>query len=429
MRRLSYVLGVVCFFVSSLSCAGNVSITPNTTHQKQIMNNTSAAPNFISQSNGNIGGANISKVDIHSLLYPGATTKIYAHLMLWFGQSNHMNVGYSSVDPAQVKRQVADMISRGIDGVIIDWYGPNNWIDQATQVVMNEAEANPGFTFSIMVDQGALKWNSCSGCNPQDALLAQMRYVEQKYFTSSAYTRLNGKPMVTNFDIDLAYQIDWNALDSALATDPYFVFQNNNGFTHPASSGSDSWVMPTTTDDGMGYLTSFYQTGQSHPDKTTVGAAYKGFNDSLALWGSNRIMSQQCGQTWLSTFSKINHLYNSSHQLPVLQLTTWNDYEEGSEIETGIDNCLRVSVSLSGSALQWQVHGNENTVDHYQIYISRDGWNLMPLNQMAVGSRSLNLCSFSLSPAKYVLYVQAIGKPGLRNQTSGPGWYTPNCGK
>ncbi len=56
----------------------------------------------------------------------GATTKIYAHLMVWFGGSNHMNVGYSSADAGQVHQQITDMISRGIDGVIIDWYGPNN---------------------------------------------------------------------------------------------------------------------------------------------------------------------------------------------------------------------------------------------------------------------------------------------------------------
>ena len=48
------------------------------------------------------------------------------------------------------------MVSRGIDGVIIDWYGPNNAIDQATQLVMAEAENHPGFTFAIMIDQGAI---------------------------------------------------------------------------------------------------------------------------------------------------------------------------------------------------------------------------------------------------------------------------------
>ena len=42
-------------------------------------------------------------------------------------------------------------------------------------------------------------------------------------------------------------------------------------------------------------------------------------------------MGQQCGQTWLQTFSKLNGLYNSGKQIPALQLVTWNDDEEGQK--------------------------------------------------------------------------------------------------
>jgi len=152
--------------LSNVCSAGTNYVVPTTTLSAQTSNNTSASNSFTSQSNGNRGAGNISKVDVHSLLYSGATTKIYAHLMVWFGQSNHMNVGYSSTDPTQIKNQINDMISRGINGVIIDWYGPNNYEDQATQLIMAEAEKHPGFTFAIMVDQGAIKDYSCSGCSP-----------------------------------------------------------------------------------------------------------------------------------------------------------------------------------------------------------------------------------------------------------------------
>ena len=132
-------------------------------------------------------------MDLHSLLYSGADTKVLAHLLLWFGGSNHMNVGYNSDDAAQVHRQITDMIGRGIDGVIIDWYGPNNSIDDATKLVMSEAETHPGFTFAIMIDQGAIEWNSCSGCSPQNALINQLQYIEQTYFPSSAYMTSSGQ--------------------------------------------------------------------------------------------------------------------------------------------------------------------------------------------------------------------------------------------
>lgn len=417
------------FLLLSLTgvCVAGNSVIPTTTLAAQTANNTSAADSFPNQSNGNSAPGNASKVDVHSLLYPGATTKVYAHLMLWFGGSNHMNIGYNSTDPAQVHRQITDMISRGIDGVVIDWYGPNNSIDQATKLVMTEAEKHPGFSFAIMVDQGAIKWNSCSGCSPQAALISQLQYIEQTYFPSPAYMRSQGRPVVTNFNVDLGYTINWDQVTAALSSQPLFWFQNNTGFTHPLSGGSYSWVMPTTTDYGIGYLGSFYNAGFSQPNEETIGATYKGFNDTLASWGSNRIMGQQCGQTWLQTFSEINKLYNSGRQLPALQLVTWNDYEEGTEIETGINNCLTVSASASGNALRWGIQGNENTVDHYVAYVSADGQNLMALRDAAPGTRSLNLCSYSIPNGSYTGFVQAVGKPSIRNQMSGPVKFSLNC--
>jgi hypothetical protein len=408
---------IVLLSLTGVSVAGN-SIVTTTTLALETSNNTSTANGFSSQTNGNAAPSNVSKVDIHSLLYSGATTKIYAHLMLWFGGSNHMNVGYSSTDAQQVHRQITDMISRGIDGVIIDWYGPNNSVDRATKLVMTEAEAHPGFTFAIMVDQGAIQRNSCSGCSPQQALDNQLQYVEQTYFPSPAYMTLGGKPVVTNFNIDLSYSINWDEVSASLAIQPAFLFQNNVGFTHVLSAGSYSWVMPTASDYGLGYLQSFYDTGMALGNQQTVGATYKGFNDTLASWGSNRIMGQQCGQTWLETFSEINGLYNSGRQLPALQLVTWNDYEEGTEIESGINNCFSISPSASGNSLQWTISGDENTVDHYVAYVSTDGTNLMSFAQPAPGNRALNLCSYSLADGNYTLYVQAIGKPSLTNQMS-----------
>ncbi len=426
MFRKVFCVAALLLKVTGVCVAGDY-VVPTTTLAAQTANNTSAANIFAKQTNGNSGAGNVSKVDVHSLLYSGANTKVYAHLLLWFGGSNHMNVGYSSTDSEQIHNQITDMISRGIDGVIIDWYGPNNNIDQATKLVMAEAESHPGFTFAIMVDQGAIEWDSCSGCSPQQALVSQLQYLEQTYFPSPAYMTQQGKPVVTNFNIDLSYTIDWTAASAALSTQPVFLFQNSGGFTHVLSDGSYSWVMPTTTDYGMSYLASFYDTGLQLPNEQTVGAAYKGFNDSLASWGSGRIMGQQCGQTWLQTFSEVNRLYNSGKQLPALQLVTWNDYEEATEIESGISNCLKLSATVSGNSLQWTINGDGSTVDHYVAYISTDGQNLMSLTSVSAGLTSVNLCGYSIPNGSYTLYVQAVGRPSMTNQISSPVQFTSNC--
>jgi len=408
--------------------AQNLPIVPTTTLLAETSNNTSAADTFAGQTNGNIAAGNVSKVDIHSLLYAGATTKIYAHFMPWWGDPRHIKVGYNSHDPVQIHRQITDMISRGINGTIIDWYGPADFTDATAKLVMAEAEQHPGFTFAIMVDKGAIGLSPCSGCNPQQTLVSLIQYIEKTYVPSPSYMLEDGRPVITNFDLDLFYTVDWVAAGAAAPTNPHFIFQHKGGFTHPASGGSYSWVIVNVTDEGMEYLSQFYSAGMAAPLEETIGAAYKGFNDTLASWGSGRIMDQRCGQTWLDTFAKVNSLYSATNRLEALQLVTWNDYEEATEIETGIDNCVSVSAALAGSVLSWQISGNEGTVDHYVVYVSADGNGLMPLDTLATGSANLDLCGYSLANGDYSVFVQAVGKPTMRNQMSATVNYTAQCG-
>jgi hypothetical protein len=428
MHRFYLGVAVLLLAVSPLFAASSSYVVPTTTLSAQTSNNTSAANSFTTLSNGDLGAGNVSKVDVHSLLYSGATTKIYAHMVLWFGQSNHMNIGYNSADPNQVKSQIDDMVSRGIDGVILDWYGPGNPLDDAALQIMAQAETHPGFTFAIMIDQGAIEWYSCGGCSPQQALVKDLQYIEKTYFPSSAYMTINGKPMITQFNVNLSYpSVSWNSALAEMSTQPVLIFENNDGFTADLTDGSYSWVMPTASDYGLPYLTSFYQTGMSHSNVQTFGATYKGFNDKFASWSMNRIMAQQCGQTWLQTFSEINGLYNSGKPLPYLQLVTWNDYEEATELESGIDNCFSLTPSLSSNSLQWAISGDENTIDHYTVYVSADGQNLMSLSDIASGVHSLYLCGFPIPEGNYQLFVQAVGRPTLANHMTRSVNYSPSC--
>ena len=141
----------------TLPARAAVQFTPTTTLQAETAPNTSAANPNPATLNGNLSGANVSKLPVRSMLYSGSTTKIYAAFQGWFGTPSHINVGYSSTDPAQVQRQVTDMISRGIQGAVVDWFGPNDQTTNgATMLLKQQAEAHPGFEFGIMEDAGAL---------------------------------------------------------------------------------------------------------------------------------------------------------------------------------------------------------------------------------------------------------------------------------
>src|SRR5207302_10339029 len=100
-RRLIAALALC--LVAFLAACGSHTPAPggpipsaSTTLQAETGNNTSTANSSIPQTNGNAGAGNVSKLPNGSLLYGGATTKIYATWLGWFGQPNHIRVGYIS---------------------------------------------------------------------------------------------------------------------------------------------------------------------------------------------------------------------------------------------------------------------------------------------------------------------------------------------
>lgn len=425
MHRLILALGVL---LSQAASWAGTTVSPTTTLTAETSNNTSAANSFATLTDGNQGASNISKVSVRSLIYAGSNSPIYAHFMPWFGGTNHMNVGYRSDDPTQVHKQVSDMLSRGISGMIIDWYGPTDTrLNNTSIYVMQDAATRGGqFVFAIMEDVGSLKaCATTAGCDVTQKMISDLAYINTEFEPSPDYMRVNGRPVIAFFGVD-AYTIDWTLVRSSVQGNPLFIFRNNGAFTHPDTDGGFSWVglSSTPTNMGLGYLDSYYHTALSFPAEYTFGSGYKGFNDTLASWGSNRILDQQCGQTWLATLAEAGKYYSASNQLDAIQLVTWNDYEEGTEIETGIDNCVSISAAMSGSKITWSITGQANTIDHYTIYISTDGQNLMPLAQASSSTAALDLSTFGLAPAQYTLYVKAVGKPSLLNHMSGAVSYT-----
>ncbi|GAC1659732.1 MAG: hypothetical protein NVS9B15_22940 [Acidobacteriaceae bacterium] len=76
--RLTYVpkLSAVVLIAAAAAVAQNV-VVPNTTLALEKSRNTSVSQYFTGMSNGNPPPANVSKQDLHALLYPGSTTRIF----------------------------------------------------------------------------------------------------------------------------------------------------------------------------------------------------------------------------------------------------------------------------------------------------------------------------------------------------------------
>lgn len=383
-------------------------------------NNTSASPRYRG-SKANAPPGDVSKLPIRSLLYKGSQTRIFTRYMPWFGDPKHRDVGYRSNDRDQVRRQVADMISRGIEGAIVDWYGPSSGLkNESTTHLMKEAERQ-NFEFAISEDAGSLGECQKRGCNVSDQLISDLRYAAEHFENSPAYVRFENRPAVFFFGLE-KYPIDWQRVRQSVPMQPLFFFRNSGAFANPDADGAYSWIAPETVSSGdpmaMQYLERFYSKAQSS-NKIAMGSAYKGFDDADASWGKGRVIEQQCGRTWLETFALAGRFYSARHQLPALIIPTWNDYEEGTEIETGIDNCINVRASVEGEKLSWSLSGPDATVDHIAI-LAKGSSDWTDVSDLPGKSGSIRMRDLHLQPGATGLCVEAVGKASMLNHSSGP---------
>ena len=195
-------------------------------------------------------------------------------------------------------------------------------------------------------------------------------------------------------------------------------------------------------------------TGYGGHQLLLMGGAFKGFDDLMTNspnapgWYAARVATQGCGTTWVNSWGEMTEMSNwysqANNPLPWMMVATWDDYEEGSEIETGIDNCIETSTfapTITSNTLKWSFQfddttrdpnhlANINTIDHYDFYYTTDGTNyylvdhdITPsqancaFNYPDVACSGINIASYGL-PSGSTVFVEAIGKPGITNWLS-----------
>src|SRR5260370_329634 len=239
--RLAVLLSSL--LLAGLSLAQEEPASAPRTLQSETRTNTSASGSFRGMSNGNAPASHVSKLPLRSLLYPGATAKFYARVVPFFLKSQkHVDVGYDSGDPQQANRQVEDMISRGIDGAIVDWYGTEHPdLGRASDAFRDATESHSGFTFAISEDKGALK--NCArkpGCDLTRHLIEDLKYAYDHFEKSVSYLQSDGRPVVFFFDVN-QLRIDWSQVRQAVDGNPLFVFRNAKALSLPQSDGGFIW--------------------------------------------------------------------------------------------------------------------------------------------------------------------------------------------
>lgn len=267
----------------------------------------------------------------------------------WFGEPDHIQVGYSSLDRNVAERQIEQARSLGIEAFVVNWYGPHKTFIDRGYALMHNTAAEKGFYVALLYDETA------DGLRATDTTVADLQYAYQHYIgpqagqARSAYLQYDGRPVI--FIFPKSHKTDWARVRRELSSweqPPILIYEYGENLNADPFDGLYAWVQPGPAGwarDGSNwggeYLDTFYSRMITrYPDKITVGAAWPQFDDTRASWSQNRRISARCGQTFAQTLRSFRRYYNDRNPLPFLLVQTWNDYEEGTSIEPGVPACL-----------------------------------------------------------------------------------------
>ena len=250
---------------------------------------------------------------------------------------------YDSQDETVLEYQVLLMKLSGIDGLIVDWYGTEDFRDyavlNASTLKLFEYTQRAGLRFALCYeDQTVLHMVNEDYLSSENALQRaqeDMQFAQEHWFSHESYLTYEGQPLLFVFGPQFFRQpTDWETIFAELEPTPALV--TLDGHMDFAALSSYPWP-PMELAGGIemapavleSYLERFYRNARRRD--LIVAGAFPAFHDIYAEAGvrsSYGYINPQDGQTLRLTLDL------ALAQNPgIVQLITWNDYGEGTIIE------------------------------------------------------------------------------------------------
>jgi len=255
---------------------------------------------------------------------------------------------YDSGDQDLLEYQVMLMKMSGIDGVIVDWYGYEGFwdygkINSSTHKLFEQIK-KAGLLFAItyedrtiqhMLENGYPKVNDA-----HDHGQEVMQYLQENWFLEDNYLKVNQRPVLFLFGNPPYFESnsDWEKLFSVLDVPPYLITQDGrvvsiaeSGYPWPPMHLSGGGDLSRNTLEN--YLDNFYD--QASNWDTQTASVFPGFHDiynEAGVGPSYGYLDSQNGETLAFTFQKA-----IEHDPDIIQVVTWNDYGEGTNIEPSFE--------------------------------------------------------------------------------------------
>ncbi|MDA7922459.1 carboxylesterase family protein [Verrucomicrobiales bacterium] len=244
---------------------------------------------------------------------------------------------YDSSDHAVLECQVLLMKLAGIDGVIIDWYGTEEVNDYAklheNTLALIPYLKSAGLKFAICYEDQSIgpiaKAKEFSEEEATDHAAAQLQWLAENWFSDESYFKIDGEPVLLLFGPQYFKSEKWGQMVAQSGTKPkVYVLPHLKEGTDAA--GVFGWMpvdggKTVSPEKWKNYLTNLYSVPSS------IGVAFPGFHDIYAQAGiseSHGRIDSRLGETFTETLDLALEA-----KPPFIQIATWNDYGEGTQIE------------------------------------------------------------------------------------------------
>ncbi len=342
---------------------------------------------------------------------------------------------YDSLDPAVLEYHVLLMKLAGIDGVIVDWYGPDNYNDyainnQRTLALFNYTR-KAGLKFSLCYEDATIQSEINGNYITAGAAIAHaqqtMLYVQTNFFTDASFLRLSNAPVLLNFGPQyFKNSSDWASIFSVLnATNQPAFFTEDNRLS-PVGAGAFDWPPMWLSGGGanmltstqlQGYLTSFQQTATGWLN--FVSSAFPRFHDIYAQAGVGASYGQldDANGSTLTNTLRLAMTNNSA----IVQVVTWNDFGEGTIVEPTVDYGYRDLGIVQNLRRQYldasfSYHTNDLALA-YRLYNLRKQYGNVPAISAELNRTFTNIVSGALATANLQLTGIESNHPVIYNLT------------
>jgi hypothetical protein len=248
---------------------------------------------------------------------------------------------YDSNDPDALECHVLLMKLAGIDGVIIDWYGPDALLDYGlihrnTEHLLQIVK-KAGLKFAVMFEDQVVPKLREAGKLPGGDVVAYgrglMKGVLGRWFADPAYLRTGGgAPALFVFGAGVITGSEWKQILAAAPQPGVHLFTEADR-REPAVGGFD-WPHPRQgTEGALREVDAFYGRARSWPESVPV--AFPRFEDIYeqagvhASWGR---VEDRAGRTYADLLERA-----LKSGAPVVQIATWNDWGEGTVVEPSVE--------------------------------------------------------------------------------------------